>query len=100
MKNRLREKYSICRCTHDKSFDDMVTNDPYPMYIRWFYCARQPLYNNKPLYEIEDDFGKDKFDICVNCPSFTVSRKDMRVWREEKKRRKKYFRRLYKIYDD
>ena len=25
MKNRLREKYSICRCTHDKSFDDMVT---------------------------------------------------------------------------
>ena len=34
MKNRLREKCSICRCTHDKSFDDMVTNDPYPMYIR------------------------------------------------------------------
>lgn len=101
MKNRLRKKYNICRCTHDKSLDEAVKNDPShptyinPMYVRWFYCARQPLYNNKRLFEIKDDFGKTKIDICINCPSFTVSRKDMREWREEKKRLKKCFRHVY-----
>ena len=63
MKSRLRKKYCGCRCAHDKSFDDMVTDDPYPMYINWFCCPRQPNYDNRPVYEIEDELNKNIFDI-------------------------------------
>lgn len=33
MKSRVRKKFCGCKCAHDKSFDDMVTDDPYPIYI-------------------------------------------------------------------
>ena len=92
MKSRLRKKYCGCRCAHDKSFDDMVTDDPYPMYINWFGGARQPNYDNRPIYDIEDELNKSIFDICENCPSFTVSRKTMRDYREDKKLEKKYYK--------
>ena len=92
MKSRLRKKYCGCRCAHDKSFDDIVTDDPYPMYINWFCCSRQPNYDNRPVYEIENELNKSIFDICENCPSFTVSRKEMRDYREDKKLKKKYFK--------
>lgn len=99
MKSRLRKKYCYCKCAHDKSFDDMVTDDPYPMYINWFCCSRQPNYDNRPVYEIENELNKNIFDICENCPSFTVSRDAMREWRTEKKIQKKYFRK-YNSYSE
>ena len=92
MKSRLRKKYCGCRCAHDKSFDDIVTDDPYSMYINWFGCARQPNYDNRPIYDIENELNKSIFDICENCPSFTVSRKAMRDCREDKKLEKKYYK--------
>ena len=49
-------------------------------------------YNNKPVYEIENELNKSIFDICENCPSFTVSRKAMRDYREDKKLEKKYYK--------
>lgn len=99
MKSRLRKKYCYCKCAHDKSFRDMVTDDPYPMYINWFCCSRQPNYDNRPVYEIENELNKNIFDICENCPSFTVSRDVMREWRTEKKIQKKYFRK-YNSYSE
>ena len=92
MKSRLRKKYCGCRCAHDKSFDDIVTDDPYPMYINWFGCARQPNYDNRPIYDIENELNKSIFDICENCTSFTVSRKAMRDYRAAKKLEKEYYK--------
>lgn len=98
MKSRLRKKYCGCKCVHDKSFDDMVTDDPYPMYINQFCCARQPIYDNRPVYEIENELNKSIFDICENCPSFTVSRQAMRDCRESKKLEKMYYKKYNTDY--
>lgn len=92
MKSRLRKKYFGCKCTHDKSFEDMITDDPYPMYVDWFVCARQPRYNNRLVYDIENEINQSIFTICENCPCFTVSRECMREYRDEKKLMKKYFK--------
>ena len=98
MRSRLRKKYCGGRCAHDKSFDDMVTDDPYPMYINYFCCPRQPNYNNRAVYEIEDELNKSIVDVCENCPSFTVSRQAMRDCRAGKKLKKEYYKR-HNIYN-
>lgn len=95
MKSRLRKKYALCQCAHDKSYEDMVTDDPYPTFISWFQCARQPHFNNRTTDDIEGETHEYMYGICENCPSFTVSREEMRECREEKKITKKYFRKHY-----
>lgn len=92
MKSRLRKKFCGCKCTHNKSFKDMITDDPYPIYITWFCCAKQPHYNNRPTYDIENEINQNIFSICENCPSFTVSRDTMREHREERKIEKIYWK--------
>lgn len=95
MKSRLRKKYAMCQCAHDKSYDDMVTDEPYPEFICWFQCAHQPHFTNRTYENIEDETHEYMYGICENCPSFTVSRKAMRQSREEKKIQKKYFKKHY-----
>ncbi len=96
MKSRLRKKYALCQCAHDKSYEDMVTDDPYPMFINWFHCARQPHFTNRTADDIENETHEYMYGICENCPSFTVSRKEMRQSREVKKLQKEYFKKHYR----
>lgn len=95
MKSRLRKKYALCQCAHDKSYEDMVTDDPYPTFINWFQCARQPHFTNRTVDDIENETHEYMYGICENCQSFTVSRKEMRQSREVKKLQKEYFKKHY-----
>ena len=54
MKQRISKKHSWCKCAHDHSFDEMITDDPYPMYKQWFVCGVRTDYQDYPENFPED----------------------------------------------
>ncbi len=86
MKWRKLNKHNWCKCAHDHSFDDMVTDDPYPMYEHWFLCAVRKDYQDYP-----ENFPED-YNPCENCKHRQFSYEEIRRAREEKKEHKRYCR--------
>ena len=68
MKIRKRKKINGMRCSHDKSYYFMVTDDPFPMYNDNFVCSLKGISLYNP-YLYEEGLP------CEKCKKFTVSKK-------------------------
>ncbi|WQJ52122.1 MAG: hypothetical protein [Hatfieldvirus porci] len=90
MKWRKLNKHNWCKCAHDHSFDDMVTDDPYPMYEHWFVCAVRKDYQDYP-----ENFPED-YNPCENCKHRQFSYEEIRKTREYLKESERYYKSLEK----
>ena len=81
MKQRLRKKAYRCACLFEGD-DFLVTDDPYPIYNREFYCT---------IGKFNWTWGNhcDEELPCENCKAFKLSRRTVREKRENDKRAKK-----------
>lgn len=53
MKKRIFYKYfPYTKCTHDKTYESTVVDDPYPMYITVFQCVCKPYLSGKLMDEV------------------------------------------------
>ena len=84
MKQRISKKHSWCKCAHDHSFDEMITDDPYPMYKQWFVCGVRTYYQDYP-----ENFPEDYYP-CNNCKHKQYSYEEIRRARKEKKDYQRY----------
>lgn len=93
MKKRTFYKYFSCtKCAHDKTYDSMVTDDPYPMYITIFQCACKPYLSGKLIGDVLK-LNNDYFP-CDECKSFTLSRKSMHDALKKKEFNKRLYRKI------
>lgn len=81
MKRRLRKKAYRCTCLFEGD-NFLVTDDPYPIYNREFYCT---------IGKFNWTWGNhcDEELPCENCKAFKLSRRTVREKRENDKRAKK-----------
>lgn len=86
MKQRISKKHSWCKCVHDHSFVDMITDDPYPMYKHWFVCGVRTDYQYYP-----ENFPEDYYP-CNNCKHKQYSYEEIRRARKKKKDYQRYCR--------
>ena len=84
MKRRISKKHSWCKCAHDHSFVDMITDDPYPMYKQWFVCGVRKDYQYYP-----ENFPEDYYP-CNNCKHEQYSYEEIRRARKKKKDYQRY----------
>lgn len=68
MKLRKKKKMNGMRCSHDKSYRFMVTDDPFPMYNDKFVCSLKGI-------SIYNPYLYNEGIPCEKCKKFTVSKK-------------------------
>lgn len=69
MKNRIIKKHSKSWCSHNHSYRFMVTDDPFPCYVKRFICSL------KKINEFEHEM---KTFPCDECRKYSISKKRIR----------------------
>lgn len=69
MKNRIIKKHPKCLCSHNHSYCFMVTDDPFPCYVKNFICSL------KRINEFEHEM--ETFP-CDECRKYSISKKRIR----------------------
>lgn len=84
MKNRIIKKHSKSWCSHNHSYRFMVTDDPFPCYVKRFICS---------LKRIDELAHEMETFPCDECRKYSINKKRVR----EENRKIKEIKRLIKL---